>query len=249
MTRIFRTLAIFLFFAPVAVLPTEVHADATGDSVLSTLDKKADVFTDTSYTATMTIYKNGKVKKTLQFFMMMKGLEKQFIVFTAPGDVAGMKILMNGPELWMYNTEFKKVRKIAAHAQSQGFFGSDFSAEDMVLAKLSDKFTGVIQGKKGSETVVALTPKPDSGLSVSKMEIVIDSKVGHITEMRYFDGSGNIARVQTRTGWKKVGGHLMPTKILMANKKTGSKTVIELAGIKVNQGLSDGDFSKRTLLR
>jgi len=251
-----RTLAFSLSVAPVAAAtvlvaaPAVAHADATGDKVLAKIDKQAEAFNDTSYTASMKIYRGGEVKKTLIFDMTMKGLEKQYIVFKSPGDVAGMKVLMNGPdELWMYNTEFKKVRKIAAHAQAQGFFGSDFTAEDMVLAKLSGMFNGKILGKKGSITTLELSPKAGKSVSVSKMEIDIDAKVGGVTELRYFDSSGKVSRVQSRGGWKKVEGKPMPTKITMENAKTGDKTVISLSSVQVNQGVEDTLFSRRTLLR
>lgn len=251
-----RTLAFTLAAAPVAAatvlagVPTVAHADSTGDQVLAKIDKRAEAFDDTSYTATMKIYRGGDVKKTLVFDMTMKGLDKQYIEFTAPGDVAGMKVLMDGPEdLWMYNTEFKKVRKIAAHAQNQGFFGSDFTPEDMVLAKLSNVFNGKVLGKKGSITTLELAPKAGKSVSVSKMEIDIDAKVGGVTELRYFDSSGKVSRVQKRGGWKKVEGKPMPTKITMENNKTGNKTVITLSSVKVNQGVEDSLFSRRTLLR
>lgn len=251
-----RTLACTLALAPAAMAtlvvasPAVARADAKGDKVLEAIDKKGEVFDDTSYTASMKIYRGGEVKKTLVFDMTMKGLEKQYIVFKSPGDVAGMKVLMDGPEdLWMYNTEFKKVRKIAAHAQAQGFFGSDFTAEDMVLAKLSNKFNGKVLGKKGSITTLELTPKPGAELSISKLEIDIDAKVGGVTVLRYYDSTGKVERTQTRGGWKKIGGHAMPTQITMKDAKTGNKTVINLADVKVNQGVKDDLFSRRTLLR
>ena len=234
----------------IALAPVPAAADAKGDAVLAKLDRDGERFQDQSYVATMKIHRGGSVKKTLVFEMTMKGLEKQYIVFKSPGDVAGMKVLMNGAsELWMYNTEFKKVRRIAAHAQSQGFFGSHFTAEDMVLAKLSPTFTGEITGKSGSETTMTLTPKAGSTTSFSKLEIVIDSSVKSITVLRYFDQSGKLTRIQRRDGWKKIGGLPLPTRITMESVKSGDKTVIELSEVAVNKGVSDDLFSRRTLLR
>lgn len=245
-------LAALLFVVPAAAVSLQpaVAVAADGNAILAALDKKAEVFTDQSYTATMDILKGGKKRKTLSFEMVMQGLDKQYIEFTAPGDVAGMKILMADPTtLWMYSPEFKKVRKIAAHAQNQGFLGSEFTPEDMVMAKLSNSYDGEVKGKKGNETTMELTPKAGASSSYSKLEIVIDSSKGGVTVIRYFDGSGNLVRVQTREAWKKVGGYPMPTRIVMENKKTGNKTVINLSGIKVNQGVDESIFSRRNLLR
>ena len=250
--KLSTALIAFLVCTPVAVAivaPAAVAEAADGSAVLKQLDKKAQVFTDVSYISTMEIWKNGSKKKTLQFDMVMKGLDKQYINFTAPGEVAGMKILMVGEELWMYSTEFKKVRKIAAHAQSQGFLGSEFTPEDMAMSKLSTHFTAELAGQKGNETYLELTPKAEFPSSWSKLELTIDKTKGGVTKIKYYDGSGAVVREQIREGWSKVSGTAMPTKIKMKNLKTGAETVVKLSDIKVNQGVEDGLFSRRTLLR
>ena len=252
--KLSTVLAALLVSAPVALAvmapPATAYADATGDKVLAKLDKDAEAFKDVSYTASMEIWKNGSKKKTLQFDMVMKGLEKQYINFTAPGDVAGMKILMTGSdELYMYSPEFQKVRKVAAHAQSQGFLGSEFTPEDMVMAGLADHFSATITGKNGNETYLELKPKAGFTSSWNKIELTIDKTKGAVTKIRYFDGSGNAIREQTRGGWTKVKNKPFPTKISMKNLKTGAETKIKLSEIKVDQGVQDSLFSKRTLLR
>lgn len=250
--KLSTVLTALLVCAPVSlalVAPPSVAQAADGSAVLKKLDADAEAFADVSYISTMEIWKNGSKKKTLQFDMVMKGLDRQFISFTAPGDVAGMKILMVGDSLWMYSPEFKKVRMIAAHAQSQGFLGSEFTPEDMVMTGLAAHFNADIAGKSGNETKLTLTPKPDFSSSYSKLEIVIDSTKGGVTKITYFDGSGNATREQTRGGWAKVSGKSMPTEIKMKNLKTGAETAIKLSDIKVDQGIDDTLFSKRTLLR
>ncbi len=238
----------FTVLGSLALSPMIAQA-ADASAVLKKIDKDASVFTDTSYTATMEIHKGGVKKTTLEFNMVMKGLTKQYIEFVAPGDVAGMKILMVGDELHMYSPEFKKVRKIAAHTESQGFLGSEFTAEDMVMAKLSDRFDATIGGQSGNETTLILTPKADVQSNFSKLEVTIDKTKGGVTKIKYFDGSGTAVREQTRGGWVKVEGQTMPTEISMMNLKTGAETKIKLSNVLVNQGVEDDLFSRRTLLR
>ncbi len=234
-----------------SIAPSKAQADERGDRILAVVDQKAETFKDQSYTAEMKIHKGGSVKKTLVFEMKMKGLQKQYINFTAPGDVAGMKILMEGPgEILMYSAEFKKVRKIAAHAQNQGFFGSHFTAEDMVLAKLSSSFSAEIIASRGNITSLKLTPKPDSEISYAYLEVDLDKSVGGaVTELRYFDSSGKMVRVQKRGDWKKVEGQAFPMQISMEDVGSGDKTVINFTDVQVNSGLTDDLFSRRTLLR
>lgn len=235
--------------AAVSLAPATAHA-AKGNAVLAALDQRAEAFEDQRYSASMEIFKGGKKQKRLAFEMVMQGLDKQYIEFTAPGDVAGMKILMaDTSTLWMYSPEFKKVRKVAAHAQNQGFLGSEFTPEDMTMVKLSVSYDGEIKEKKGGRTTMELTPKPGTETSWSKLEIVIDSTKGGVTEIRYFDGAGAVVRVQTREAWKKVSGQPFPTRIVMKNHKNGNETVIHLTNIKVNQGVDESTFSRRNLLR
>lgn len=221
-----------------------------GTSILRVVDDRAARFPDQSYTASMEIFKRGELRSTMVFSMSMKGLEKQYIHFTAPGDVSGMKILMEDSDtIYMYSPEFKKVRRVAAHMQNQGFLGSEFTPEDMVMAKLSPSFDAELIGKKGSETQLNLKPKAGKTSSFSKLEIFIDAGVGGVTRIRYFDGAGNLVRTQVREGWTKFEDTQIPTKIRMKNEKTGDETVINLTGIDVKTAVPDDLFSRRTLMR
>ncbi len=249
-----RTLSLCLALSlavPVAAFaPRPAAAAIDGNKILQAADKRASSFEDQAYDAVMEVYKRGSKQKTLRFHMTMKGLDKQLIVFTAPGDVAGMKVLMQDADtLYVYSPEFKKVRRIAAHMQNQGFLGSEFTYEDMTHTLLAPRFDATFAGKKGSETTLVLTPKAGTSSTYAKLEVVIDAKVGGVTKIRYYDGAGNLVREQVREDWKKVAGVPMPMRITMRNHKTGNETVIRLEHVRVNQGVRDELFSRRTLLR
>lgn len=231
-------------------------AFSKGAAILKISDERAAKYPDQTYVATMKIFKGGQeegkdeARKTLVFKMSMKGLEKQFITFTAPGDVAGMKILMEDRDtIYIYSPDFQKVRRVAAHMQNQGFLGSEFTPEDMVLAKLSPSFDAELIGKTGDETELVLKPKQGVTSSFSKLQIFIDSKVGAITRIKYFDGSGNHVRTQTREDWTAFEGGQIPTKIKMKNEKTGDVTVIHLSELDVKTPVPDDLFSRRMLMR
>jgi hypothetical protein len=230
--------------------PQVATAAVSGDDILKAVDKRAAAFPTQSYTATMELWNNGSKRKTLQFDMVMKNMTKQFITFTAPGDVAGMKILMTDPQtIFMYSPEFKKVRRVAAHAKSQGFLGSEFTPEDMAQANLSALFDAKLEGKSGAETTLTLTPKRDANSTYSKLEIVIDSTVGGVNKIRYFDSAGAQVREQLRSDWTTINGQPFPQTIRMKNLKTGAETVIHLTDIDVETPIEDSLFSRRMLLR
>jgi outer membrane lipoprotein-sorting protein len=238
-----------MFVQPQPVAAAEDLA-AKGAAILKASDDRAIKFPDQSYTASMEIYKSGKLRTTMVFSMVTKGLVKQLIRFLQPGDVAGMKILMEGPnEIYVYSPEFQKVRRIAAHMKSQGFNGSEFTPEDMVMARLSPMFDAELVGKTGNETKLVLKPKAGADTSFSKLEIFIDSTVGGITRMHYYDGAGNHIRTQTREEWKPFEDGKIPTRIRMKNLKTTDETVINLSEIDVKTPVADDIFSRRTLMR
>lgn len=230
--------------APAAMM--EVDAAA----ILAEVDRRAAAFDDQSYTATMQIIKDGALKKTLVFNAQMKGLDKQFLEFTDPGDVAGMKVLLEGTNnLYLYLPEFQKVRRVAAHVQNQGFLGSTFTLGDMAEVKLGPLYHAEIGTTEGSLTTLVLTPKPGVETAAAKIELVIDGTKGGVTKLRYFDSSGAEVRQQLRDEWTKIDGKLIPTKISMLDMKSGDVTVISMSNIKVNQKLTDDNFSRRRLLR
>ncbi len=236
--------------AAAAPVPAAAMAPASANKILAEIDRRANAFKDQQYTASMKIMKGGELSKTLTFESKMQGLQKQYIHFTAPGDVAGMKILMQDTKtLYVYLPEFKKVRRVAAHAMAQGFLGGEFTYQDMTEVLLAAFYDAAVGGREGTKTTLQLTPKEGNESGWSRIDVVIDSTKGGVTEMRYYDGAGNHVRTQSREDWKKVGGELMPTKVSMANLKTGDTTVIELTDVRVNEGVDDGLFSRRQLLR
>lgn len=234
----------------VAVAADATDAFTKGAAILKISDERAAKYPDQKYTASMEIYKSGNLRQTMVFEMSMKGLEKQFITFTAPGDVAGMKILMEDRDtIYIYSPEFQKVRRVAAHMQNQGFLGSEFTPEDMVMAKLSPNFDAELIGKTGDETKLVLKPKSGVSSSFSKLEIFIDAKVGGISRIHYFDPSGAHVRTQSREGWTPFDGAQIPTRIRMTNLKTKDETVINLSGIDVTTPISDDVFTRQMLMR
>lgn len=244
--------ALLAVASPAGATPTVPHAMVGVDAnkILAEVDRRAAVFDDQRYRATMTIYKGGGLKKTLEFDMVMKGLAQQFLTFTAPGDIAGMKVLMqDAATLYVYTPEFKKVRRVAAHMQNQGFLGSAFTYEDMTQVQLSPFYTAELGGREGSETTLALTVKEGVKATYGRIDVVIDGTKGGVTQLRYFDGAGKMVRQQLREDWVKIEGELMPTRVTMSDLKTGDHTVVTLADVQVNQGVTEDVFSRRMLLR
>ncbi len=246
-----RRIKHFVFAALVFTLARPAMAGGvSGATILAEVDRRAAVFADQSYRAKMEVFEGGTLKKTLEFHASMRGLEQQLIVFDAPGDVAGMKVLMQDADtLHVYLPEFKKTRRVASHVRNQGFLGSEFTYEDMTQSSLSPFFNAEFQGKTGTETTLVLTPKKGVNVSHARLVVTIDAAQGGVTKMAYFEADGSQTREQIREAWQNVGGHNVPTRIRMKNLRNGHETVVTRSDIVVNQGLEASVFSPRQLLR
>lgn len=57
--------------------------------------------------------------------------DKMLLRFEEPRDVAGTGFLVVGDDMWLYLPALRQTRRIAGHAKSGSFMGSDLSYEDM----------------------------------------------------------------------------------------------------------------------
>lgn len=92
--------------------------------------------------------------------------DKQLSEYLAPAAIKGQKILMteDGDNIWMYNPETRRTRKLGSHMKKKKVMGSDFTYEDQSGGKLVEKYTGIILRKEDQGGVACyvleLTPTP-----------------------------------------------------------------------------------------
>ena len=157
--------------------------------------------------------------------------DKQLAEYLSPPDIKGQKILMtdDGDNIWMFNPETRRTRKLGSHMKKRKVMGSDFSYEDQSGGKASEKYTGTyLRSEKIRETecyVLELKPTP-KGPSYGKLVAWV-GKEDYITrQIDYYrkDENKPFKRLVLED-IQKAGEKLFPFKMTMTNLEDETKTI------------------------
>lgn len=254
-----RARAVFLGLTTALLLAVGVWA-LTGDEVLEKSQEAMRPGQDATITERMTITQPDGQTDVLELKMYMKG-EKSLIRVLAPEDFAGIALLIlpqeddnGGEEIWLYLPAFRDVKQIVAESLSEGFVGSDFAYEDLTV-RYTAKWDVTEMSEEEGQYVLTLAPKPDAQLSYSGARMWVDKETFLPTRAE-FDREGELLKVLTLSEVQDFPSvadpetsYPTPTRVEMANVKTGSKTLIELLEVEYDTGLSDDFFTVRNLKR
>ena len=181
--------------------------------------------------------------------------EKQLFEYLAPADIKGQKILMtkDGDNIWMYNPETRRTRKLGSHMKKKKVMGSDFTYEDQSGGRISEKYTGTVlrEEKQGGALcyVMELKPTP-KGPSYDKI-IVWIGKDDFITRRVdfYQDGESEPFKRLIMEDIRQVGEKLVAHKMTMTNLEDTTETVNIITQIKFGVKIPDSIFESRNLER
>jgi len=179
--------------------------------------------------------------------------DKQLAEYLAPPDIKGQRILMtdDGDNIWMYNPETRRTRKLGSHMKKRKVMGADFTYEDQSGGNVSKKYKGKLlkSEKKGKIEcyVLELRPTPD-GPSYEKI-IAWIGKEDYITrQIDYFrkDESKPFKRLVLED-IRKSDEKLYPYKMTMTNLEDGTKTINIITRIQFGVKIPLSIFESRNL--
>ena len=220
------------------------------EEILKKVDATLLNVKDQVYTGNVSVYRDDKKTKTLEFVVKMKGLRMKVVKFTAPGDVRGMSVLTTADNLmYVYLPSYKRVRRIAAHVRNQGFMGTDFSPEEMGAAAHSVGWDAKIIKETDKKWVLLMKPQKGNETTYAKRKLHVLKKYVGVSKIESFDADGKLVKTETRKEWKTFGPVTLPTEYTVEDHATGSKSVMRFTGCKVNQGFPDSAFTRRALMR
>lgn len=187
--------------------------------------------------------------------------DRQLAEYLAPADIKGQKILMtdDGDNIWMFNAETRRTRKLGSHMKKKKVMGSDFTYEDQAGGKISEKYTGVMVGEEneGSEDcyVLDLTPTPE-GPSYDKIRVWVAKKDFVTRRVDYYrDGqdkpfkrliSGDIRKVDYQDN-NKPAVKIVPFSTVMKNLEDRTETVNIIKSVSYGVKIPDFVFNPRKL--
>lgn len=181
--------------------------------------------------------------------------EKQLSEYLSPADIKGQKILMtdDGDNIWMYNPETRRTRKLGSHMRKKKVMGSDFTYEDQAGGKITEKYTGVVlrEEEEGGVMcyVMELTPTP-RGPSYDKI-IAWIGKEDFVTRRVdfYQNGESEPFKRLILEDIRLVGEKPVAHSMTMTNLEDTTETINITTRIQFGVDLPDSIFESRNLER
>ena len=199
---------------------------------------------------------------------------KDLIVVTYPVVTKGLAILTwtyedpkKEQNTWLWVPSLKKVRKVSASEDDDAFMGSDFTVEEVSTRKFEDEtykllrkdnfegytfeHTGEMKFKDEPCFVIECTPKKPHWY-YSKRIIWVDKEIGGNIFEEYYDKNGKLFKTLFREWtWYEPQTLKYPTQIDLECKdlRTGHRTVIINNDQKYDQGVSEQNFTVKSLMR
>jgi outer membrane lipoprotein-sorting protein len=250
---LYLVIALALVLAPVSVGlagSDMAPGSLTADQILERCDEFHHGYSDSQITV-RTVIKDKDGNKTLLLSEMFEKGQKRLMIFSEPPDIAGMAVLAKDPDtIYVYEPEFNKVRRIAAHAKKQTMFGMDYTMDESGIRHLAVHYKPSIESEDEKQAVLVLKQKPGKDKAWPKLKLTIQ-KDSHweAVKIQYFDDKGKKRKTETRKGLKKLGGRLVTSVMIMKSHVKKHSTTLIMKKAKYNQGLTDKMFSKRYLIR
>ncbi len=227
-----------------------VAATASAESpqaILESVDVAVNQAKDQVLDYEMLDIKDGKERK-LALEVYLKG-EKRLTNFTAPADLAGTRVLIESDtKMYIYLPSYKKVRRIASHVTSQGFMGTTFSNDDLSLVYYAPKYDAKLLSESVEEYRLELRAKGDA--PYKRIDLTVEKKRRLPVKIEYYGENGKVRKTEIRTDYTCEAKVCAPATVKMRDHTDGDHvTNLVRKKWKVNSGLKDRLFTKRSLAR
>jgi outer membrane lipoprotein-sorting protein len=133
------------------------------------------------------------------------------------------------------------------------WMGSDFTLNDLVnQARLTEDYaiTTAFAGQRNGVAVTqyTLTPKPAAPVVWGKITLEVRQSDLMPVWQRYYDESGTLVRELKFSNYARVGGRLIPTRLVMRPmQRTGEYTVVTYDSLQFDVPISESMFSLQNL--
>jgi outer membrane lipoprotein-sorting protein len=181
--------------------------------------------------------------------------KKQLSEYLAPPDIKGQKILMteDGDNIWMFNPETRRTRKLGSHMRKKKVMGSDFTYEDQAGGTISEKYTGTVlrEEEQGGALcyVMELKPTP-KGPSYDKIVAWIGKEDFITRRVDYYqNGESEPFKRLVLEDIRPVGEKIVAHKMTMTNLEDTTETVNIITRIQFGADIPDSIFESRNLER
>ena len=196
------------------------------------VDQVAHLFSSKSSIATLTMQvsdENGPRSLSMKIWSLG---DKVLVRIDSPQDQAGTAILKIGRDIWYYLPKTNRTVKLPASMTMTSWMGSAFTIDDLVKESFLTRDYSIATSFEGKRHEVAvyeytLTPKPDAAVVWGKIVLQIRQANLMPAWQGYYDEDGKLVRELTFSDYKKLGGRLLPARLVMrATDKPNEQTTV-----------------------
>jgi len=259
-----RNSIITAFAITLLALPLLVSAGEptlTGDEIARMVDEREDGDDVISTSKFILENKRGqqRIRETTRYWKDYDGRdefeEKSVIFFQSPPDIKDTGFLNwsylaleQDDDQWLYLPALKKVKRIASDNKDDYFMGTDLTYDDMGDRKIEEDNHNLLREEvlNGKECYVVEAIPKDKDYMYSKRISWVDKKEFIPYQTLFLDRKGRELKKLT-TDWMKVSDIWTTKRLFVENYSNGHKTTIEISDVKMNSGVKDKVFVKRTL--
>ena len=209
----------------------------------------------------MTVAQGGADPATMGAALFWKrdaqGLSRVVLRLTSPRDKAGLAVLTmeqktGDPTFMVYLPETRKARRVAGKTIDGSMFGTDFSYEDFAyfqhtadagkVRRLDD------QTVDGTAMVVLEAEPEGASPRYSKVVSWLDKGRCTLSRMEFYAKNGTLLKELSVPASEvvEVEGRWVPQRIVLDDKKRGSRTELKVVSTKIDQPLNDALFNPIT---
>ncbi len=237
-----------LFVTPSAAQDAELAAQAL-------LEQFDEMYRSTGGTAARIEIKIERPKKvrTMQMRSWSQGEDKALVVIDAPARDAGTATLRVGNNLWNYLPKISRTIRVPPALMMGAWMGSDLTNDDLVRESSyahDYEITGVGPSEEPPGWQVNTEAKPGVPGLWKRVEVVFARAEQLPVLVRYYDRKGRLSRTMQLDEIKKMGGRLIPTRIVISpEREEGRRTVLTYLHVEFDVELDESLFSLAQLER
>lgn len=238
--KIFIVICFFLFFS------IQIYAEITPEDLIAQYIENSNQFSFVG-TMEMTVSKLDKEDRVSVFNMWTKGSDLALIRYISPARERGTAFLKMKDEMYFYLPRVERVMKISGRQQ---VLNSDFTGSDILGIDLTDYdyFFERVEVLDGKENYIFLLTSNNRNVTYSIIRIWIDPENQLATKQEYYTSSERLLSVLTYEEYKKIGGRLSATKMVMESKiQEGNYTILEILDGTFEEEIPDYIFTLSNL--
>ncbi len=199
--------------------------------------------------------------RTLELDAWSLGTEYSLIRVLSPAREAGTATLKVDDEVWNYLPRVDRTIKVPPSMMVGSWMGSHFTNDDLVReSRLIEDYDIILSfeglreqgatGGSGDGHVVwefTMTPKPEAPVIWGKIVQEVRQADRMPTWARYYDEDGDLVRQMSFSGYREMGGRLVPRMMTVEPSDSDERTVVTYHELAFDLGLSEDFFSLRNL--